>query len=255
MQFFFKKTLFLGKRILFMPSCLSTNDIAASYSMNIGKKSHGHIVLSDYQTDGKGQRGSTWESRPGQNLMLSIILFPDKIYVQNQFMLSVITVLALRDTVQNSVLIDTFVKWPNDIYVDHKKIAGVLIENTLKSSKISRYVIGIGLNVNQSSFSSPQATSLSLISKGTKFDKKNVLEYLLLQFEKWYALFQQDDDQVLWSKYHEYLYEKNTCRNFVQSDGKLFKGQILGVDRSGLIEIMSDNQKKKFNTKEVSLLF
>ena len=121
----------------------------------------GTVVLAKEQTSGRGQVNNTWESSYGDNLLMSIVLYPEFLHAGNQFLLSKFVSLAIVDFL-SYYLENVTIKWPNDIYVGNKKIAGVLIENSLRGAFISSSVVGIGLNVNQTEFSSsiPNPTSL-----------------------------------------------------------------------------------------------
>ena len=132
-------------------------------------------VCADYQTAGKGQRGNTWESERGKNLMFSLVLYPTFLQPQRQFILSQLTALAVRDTLTRWAG-DIRIKWPNDIYWQEKKICGILIENELNAEGIARSIIGIGLNVNQTKFHSdaPNPVSLRQITGG----EENPMEVL-----------------------------------------------------------------------------
>src|SRR5690554_1314415 len=108
----------------------------------------GSIVVADYQTQGRGQAGNTWFSDKGCNLLFSFLVYPKFIAANRQFILSRIVSLAIKK-VLDRYFDDITIKWPNDIYWKNKKIAGMLIENTLMGQKINSSIIGIGLNVNQ----------------------------------------------------------------------------------------------------------
>ena len=120
----------------------------------------GLVVTANFQTSGNGQRGKSWESSIGDNLLISIVIEPN-ILTKNQFLLSKCVALALYDLL-TLYTDDVSIKWPNDILINDKKIAGILIQNKVKSDKISHSVIGIGLNINQMVFKDylPKATSI-----------------------------------------------------------------------------------------------
>ena len=123
----------------------------------------GLVVFSENQTDGKGQRGNSWITERGKNLTFSLFLKPS-ILISTQFVLSKIVSLSIVDFLMEMGVKDVKIKWPNDIYCGDKKIAGILIENTISEGKINNCIVGIGLNVNQVNFDSSiqNATSLKL---------------------------------------------------------------------------------------------
>ena len=146
--------------IIWLDSIDSTNEEAKRHISDIDNLS----VLSAYeQTEGRGQRGNTWTSTPGENLMFSIVLKNPKISARDQFGINEITSLSVVDFLSQHG-ISARIKWPNDIYVGSKKICGILIENSLRGSGISSSIIGIGLNINQRNFdvNLPNPTSMVL---------------------------------------------------------------------------------------------
>lgn len=146
--------------IIWLDSIDSTNEEAKRHISDIDNLS----VLSAYeQTDGRGQRGNTWTSTPGENLMFSIVLKNPKVSARDQFVINEITSLSIVDFLSQH-RISARIKWPNDIYVGSKKICGILIENSLRGSGISSSILGIGLNINQRNFdvNLPNPTSMVL---------------------------------------------------------------------------------------------
>ena len=109
------------------------------------------VVLADYQESGKGQGNHTWHSNRGENLLMSLLLFPAFLSASSQFCLSMVASLAITDTL-DSLGIAAKIKWPNDILTKNGKIAGILIEHGISGKTISHSIIGIGLNLNQHAF-------------------------------------------------------------------------------------------------------
>ena len=155
----------------------------------------GSLVVTDFQTAGKGQVGNSWESEAGMNLMFSILLYPDFIPANRQFLISQIASLSVKET------LDAYtdfiqVKWPNDIYWKDRKICGMLIENDLSGQLLYCSIIGIGLNLNQSLFRSnaPNPISLTQIT-GKKYDREEVLNRFLRIFFQYYCLLLQEKEE------------------------------------------------------------
>jgi BirA family biotin operon repressor/biotin-[acetyl-CoA-carboxylase] ligase len=132
-------------------------------------KSQFTVVTADFQSAGRGQRGNSWESEPGKNLLMSMLYYPEvTIRPQEQFRISkavaVATVEVLEDMLASVPHPEVCIKWPNDIYIGNGKVAGVLIENTIADGgRIAMSIIGIGLNVNQLEFRSDAPNPVSLI--------------------------------------------------------------------------------------------
>lgn len=147
-----------------VPECRSTSAVLAA----MPDAPHGTVVVTDRQTAGRGQRGNSWEAQPGANLTFSLLLRPQAIPAARQFELSMIVALEVAGCVRRAIAPaadapQVCVKWPNDIYVGDRKIAGILIENSLSGSGIERSIAGIGLNVNQRRFLSDAPNPTSII--------------------------------------------------------------------------------------------
>jgi BirA family biotin operon repressor/biotin-[acetyl-CoA-carboxylase] ligase len=249
------KTLFIGRSVVYLPTCHSTNDIAASL---IGKPQifEGTVVVTSNQTAGKGQRGNTWESEPFKNLTFSLILHPNFLKVSQQFNLNIVISLAVYDLLTIYLGEKVKIKWPNDIYViDHgfqKKICGILIQNFIKKDSLEHSVAGVGINVNQVTFGEAKATSLNLIS-GQQFDLEELLRIFMEKAEKRYLLLKNEEIEPLKSEYFRVLLGFNQTRKFKSGKGE-FEGKIIGIDDIGRLMIESDQEISKFSFKEVEFL-
>jgi BirA family biotin operon repressor/biotin-[acetyl-CoA-carboxylase] ligase len=211
----------------------------------------GTVILTGFQTSGKGHMGNTWESEPGKNLLMSMLFLPDFLRPEYQFYLSRIVSLALLELI-GSYCDNVTVKWPNDMNVKNKKIAGILIENHLKGDKIEKSIAGIGLNVNQEKFSSniPDPTSLCM-ETGCHIDMTTLLDKLLDKLEEKYNMLVNNELDVIDRSYHDHLYGFGEIRNF-SSRRKKFRAMITGTEPTG--ELILETEKGeilKFGFKEV----
>lgn len=255
-------TLFIGKVLHHFDLLDSTNSEAQKLILQ-GKAIEGTIISTDYQTGGKGQRGNTWESIEGLNLLMSVILKPSFLLAKNQFEINQFVSLALVDLISNILPQKKIkIKWPNDIYIGDKKVAGILIQNILKASQIQYCIIGIGLNINQLEFSKGliNPTSLSLESgKQRKFYEVNDIKMeLAADLEKRYLQL-KNKSESLSIEYLDSLYAKDSERTFEDLNKKeVFKGLIRNVDDSGklVIEVLEGADEKflSFNFKEVRII-
>lgn len=145
-----------------LDSVPSTN----SYLAGIAATSpHGTVVSADEQTQGRGQRGNSWESEPGKNLTFSMLLHPVHIDAREQFAISEAISVAIVEVLKQHISdMPVAIKWPNDIYVGDRKICGILIENSLTGTVISGSIAGIGINVNQAEFHSDAPNPVSLLN-------------------------------------------------------------------------------------------
>ncbi len=248
MHKFFAKTVFLGKKVTYLPECHSTNDILLDLAKN-RKVTTGHVVMTDFQAKGRGQRGNSWISEPGSNLLFSILLRPEFLSPKKQFELQKVISLGVKDAL-NAFGLDPKIKWPNDIYIDSSKVSGILIESILAGAKIETTVVGIGLNVSQLDFSGAQATSLKK-ELGYELDKMDVLEAILKNIEKWYDVLEQGDYASIHRDYLTGLYWINEDRPF-QSNGKSFMGIIRDVTLSGHLEVEVGAVRKQYGLKEIT---
>ena len=144
------------------------------------------VVVAAHQTEGRGMDKNRWESEAGKNLLFSIALNVNFLEASNQFKISQAESVAIVDTL--SQFIDNqklSIKWPNDIYFGDKKLAGMLIQNTVEGRMMGVSIIGIGMNVNQLSFSKdiPNPISLKMIT-GKDFDIDNLLNLLIINIKK-----------------------------------------------------------------------
>ena len=228
----------------------STNDVARDTQYR-----DGDIVWADFQTAGRGQRGHTWESRAGENLTFSVVLEPHFLPIAEQFMLLEAVALALSDFFAE-VGVGTKIKWTNDIYVGNRKAVGILIEHNYSGGKLSRTIVGIGINVNQTEFSAdiPNPISLSLLT-GEKYDRNALLE----QFEKClamrYSQLKKGEWETLQSDYHTALYRRDEKQLFALPDGTRNEGIIRGVKPTGnLIVEWENGEKKSYLFKEIEFV-
>lgn len=214
----------------------------------------GSLVVTDFQTAGKGQVGNSWESEAGMNLMFSILLYPDFIPANRQFLISQIASLSVKET------LDAYtdfiqVKWPNDIYWKDRKICGMLIENDLSGQLLYCSIIGIGLNLNQSLFRSnaPNPISLTQIT-GKKYDREEVLNRFLRIFFQYYCLLLQEKEEEVRTAYMQALYHGEGYHRYRDGQGQ-FEARIQAIEPTGhLILQLRDGEQRRYAFKEVTTL-
>lgn len=250
MHNFQPKTLFLGKNIVYLPSCHSTNDIAAEKIQN-ESIFDGTVVITSDQTAGRGQRGNSWEALPGQNITMSVILKPDFLSASSQFQLNIAVSLGVHDFLSRYIPEGLSIKWPNDIYVGNRKMGGILIENTLAGSRISHAIAGIGLNINQLSFSDSKAISLRLATRRDEFDLEQLIGELCVSLEKYYLQLKNGHAATQKKQYlqHLFRYQEN---HYFKKDGIRFIGKIVDIASNGMLMIEVDGIIEHFDFKEVS---
>ena len=241
------------KKIIFLSEIESTNNYANQLVVSKAAE-QGTVVLAQYQVKGRGQQGNSWESEAGKNLLASFILFPQFLPAAKQFYLSKITGLALADFLKTEVD-NVSVKWPNDIYIQNKKIAGILIENSVIGSTIDYSIIGIGLNLNQEKFvtNAPNPVSLKQIT-GKEYPIEKVADEIWKYFEKWYYKLESGDFNTIDSSYFNSLFRVNEWTFFIK-EGKIFEARITGIGEFGqLITTDRNGSFSEFMFKEVEFV-
>lgn len=244
----FKNTGLIGKKALFLPACHSTNETAANLLAE-NKAQHGFVVYTDFQTRGRGQRGNSWESENGKNLLLSVVLDASFIDPDDIYNLTIITSLGIHDTLSEYLPAGLKIKWPNDIYYQNGKIAGVLIENFFKQNVIQWSIAGMGININQQDFVEKNAVSLSQICQQS-FDREELIPLILQNIEKRYLELKQGHSLRLRKAYLSNLYWRDEIHVF-QADGKFFNGRIESVVSDGKLKIATELGYRFFDLKEV----
>ena len=245
------KTLFLGKQVIYMPTCHSTNDIAMA-GLKKPDMYEGCIVITDNQVAGRGQLGNEWISSPGLNLTFSIVLKPNSTFIREQFFLNMAVSLSILDVLKEILPNEVVnVKWPNDIYVNENKIGGILIENTLRPPFLENATVGLGLNVNQNQFLFDNATSLSVLT-GEKFDLAKLLEDLIISLEIRYRQLKSGDFDLIKRDYIKNLLGYNQVRMFYSEHR--FKGTIRDISIEGKLKVEVDREIRTFDLKEIRQL-
>ncbi|MGV8963869.1 MAG: biotin--[acetyl-CoA-carboxylase] ligase [Candidatus Saccharimonadaceae bacterium] len=215
----------------------------------------GSIVMVDFQTHGRGQAGNTWYSGKGNNLLFSFLLYPRCVMAKDQFIISRIVSLALKNML-DTYLDGVTIKWPNDIYWNNKKIAGMLIENSLMGQQIDFTIIGIGLNVNEIEFpvELPNPVSMKQIT-GIDFDREEVLTMFFREFFILYRALQIGEVDSIEHEYMQYLFRKDNDYWFEDNDGR-FRGTIKNVLSSGhlVIDAYPEKKERMYAFKEVAFV-
>lgn len=221
------------------------------------KVEEGFVVSANEQTAGRGHGRNSWESNPGKNLTFSLLLKPFFILPENQFLLTQIISLAIVDFLLEILpKKKVTIKWPNDIYIGDKKVAGILIQNFIKGAIIDYTIAGIGVNVNQKVFLSDAPNPVSLIHFTQKpMVLADVLDRLLMQIKKVYeqsvSITVQEEIN---KKYLSHLFRYKETAAFKEK-GLQFKAMILGIGRFGQLILLHENgEEKSYSFKEVEFV-
>ena len=171
----------LGRTVLHFDGLPSTNDLAASFAGDPSKM--GTVFVADYQTAGRGQYGRVWQARPGSSLLLSVLLDPPAA-MRRPVILTAWAAVSIAEAIAELTGAEAVIKWPNDLLIDGKKVAGILIEQS------HGVVVGLGLNLNQTAgeFAAaglPEATSLGMLT-GSRIDSEAALASMIHHLDNGY---------------------------------------------------------------------
>ena len=240
---------------IFKEELESTNQYALELIKN-GKAKHGIQIFANHQTQGKGQFNRTWNSEKGKNILMSIILDIPFLDLSKLFYLNFFASLACYDFFANQGVESEKlkIKWPNDIYFENKKIGGILIENKIRSHQLSKTVVGIGLNINQESFSSElnKASSLKIITQ-KDYDLKTLYSHLSTSLYKRFNFLIQNKYSELLNEYTNQLYLLKQSLSY-QEGGIEKKGLLKGVTEKGELIILTKDGEKYFDFRNIKLL-
>lgn len=230
------ENLFIGSTIIRLERVDSSNNYARALIRD-KMPIEGTLIVADEQLEGRGQRSNQWHSEPKLNFTGSYILRPAFLAAKDQFMLSASVALAVFDMVSEILMEETVkIKWPNDILVNGKKIAGILIENSLRGSNLDNSIVGIGINVNQTEFTEGlNATSLKTIS-GNFFDLNELIPILNSKLEKRYLQLRQGQHSAILSQFNQNLFAFDEERTLTVN-GKQDTFRILGARPSGELQL------------------
>lgn len=229
----------------------STNNYAANV-LKASEVAEGTVVLAYYQSHGRGQRGNSWISESGKSLLMSLILKPEYLEATDQFVLNQVMCLGLVRFLKHGLGIDAVIKWPNDILVNGNKLAGMLIENTLRGSRVEHTIVGIGLNLNQSEFPNElPATSLKIIT-GKEYDCAPFAQELMPYLEEEYR--KMFDVRNVENRYLQHLlgYRKPL---WYRKAGEEFLAEITGLGPHGELQLRTAHGTElSCGFKEIELL-
>jgi len=242
--------IYLGKPLIHLPSVDSTNTYAAQLARN-QDTAEGTVILADFQTGGRGQGNNRWQSESGMNLLFSIILRPVAVPADKQFYLSMAVATGIAAGLMTAG-VKAAVKWPNDIFTGEKKLAGILIENTIMAGNLFTSVIGIGLNVNQRIFPEDLAAATSLLLEtGTVQEPANLLDSLLTAIGKHIGMLYRAEYGRIKADYLNLLWKLNT-RAEMKDAGGIFTGRIVDVVESGELLVADQNGNlRRYGFREV----
>ncbi|HAW51706.1 MAG TPA: biotin--[acetyl-CoA-carboxylase] ligase [Flavobacteriales bacterium] len=242
-----------GHRLIELTEVTSTNKFL-ELLMDKGSGEQGLIVVADYQSEGRGMNGNSWTSEKGRNLLMSMLYFPENLLIQNQFYLSKCSALAVSKAIDRIVGAEmSKIKWPNDVFINNKKTAGILIQCSIKGENAQYSFLGIGVNLNQNTFSVENATSL-MSETGQKIEINEFLSYLVEELDIWLKVFAEGNFEQINSMYYKKLIGYQQWLAYQKGTEKLI-GKIIRIEDDGhLLMELKDGKQQRFAVKEISLV-
>lgn len=243
----------LPRHIIVLNKTTSTNDYLKQLLANFTPLPEYSAIMARIQTQGRGQRNTTWISEPHQNLTASFYIKPQNLSVVKQFFLTIIGSLAVRDTLHHYTQLPVSIKWPNDIYIENRKIGGLLFENRVSAGRIAHAVLGIGLNVLQTTFPADlqsKAISLAQVTQQDTFSFIEITGHVQRYLAHYNQLLIEGHSDRLIAQYNDHLFQKGELKSY-QMDDQVFEGIIIGVEEDGLLQIKQGNKVKKHDLKHI----
>jgi BirA family biotin operon repressor/biotin-[acetyl-CoA-carboxylase] ligase len=239
------KTKWIGKTIHYFHTLDSTN--AKAYQLALNGAEEGEVVIAEFQEKGRGRLGRHWFSPPFLNLYVSIILRP-KISPHQASLITLMAAVATADAIQKFSGLLPLIKWPNDILLHDRKVAGLLNEIHSEMDRIHFVILGIGVNLNMSEkmFSKEirsVATSLK-IEMGQTISRKAFLQSLLQELEKWYTIFIKEGNAIILKAWRDRAHIKGR-RVKVTSFGEKLVGMAVDVDSDGALILETEDGKRE----------
>lgn len=207
-----------------------------------------------FQSAGKGQKGNSWESEAGSNLLFSTVFYPSNLPARSQFIISQALSLCIKEELEQHTD-HIAIKWPNDIYWNDKKICGILIEVFLEGAMLGRCICGVGLNLNQKTFVSnaPNPISLTQIT-GKRHRPNDVLDGIMQRLQIYLDKLKKDPEgasEIIRSRYSESLYRRNGMHRYADKNGT-FMAHLLRVEPDGQFILLDEQgNERSYLFKEV----
>ena len=244
------KTNFIGHDIHYFKEVDSTNDVAR-YLAEEGAE-EGTVVVAEVQNRGKGRRGKTWISPPG-GVWMSIILRPD-ILPSRAPLITLVTGVAVAETLKEELNLDVGIKWPNDILIGSKKVCGILTEVNASINKINYLVVGIGIDMNVEIPMFPpdlQKDATSLKNElNTEINGAMLVQKFLLKFEDLYNQFEEGKFPEILDKWRG-LSKTIGSKVEVRTRGKTVRGEAVGINKDGILILeLEDGSLRKMISGE-----
>ena len=239
----------IGSHFFEIDACDSTNRTLQEW-LKTHPLPEGTVLRTHQQNAGRGQGTNTWISEPGQNLTFSCVLFPENLNLSHAFILNMAITLGIYDYLTGFFHDHVKIKWPNDLLVNQKKIAGILFANTIRDQKVTQSVIGIGINMNQEKFHDlPNAVSLFVLLKQKKVLADELVRLLKCLDER-YRLFREGKFEEIRVEFSRSLLGYHEPCNFFKEDVG-FTASIMGVNTEGKLALHEGDTLNYYSHQEI----
>lgn len=240
----------IGKRIVRVESCSSTNDLA--HEMALQGEEEGTVIMAWEQIEGRGTKGRQWHSPGGKGLYFSVILRPCK---RDLSLLPLVMGLAVREALLESEGLSVRLKWPNDLVCTGKKLGGILCEASFRGNDVSHVVLGIGINLSHAPDDFPEefrhkATSLQL-ELDRETERENFLSQLWRILGDWYSLFLRGKDAQIIKVFEESSAFSAGEEIIVKTEKEKIRGEYRGIDLKGRLLLHVGKREQSFLAAEV----
>lgn len=248
------ETKYIGKKIFTYQETKSTNDIASNYACS--GEDEGVVIIAESQSQGRGRLGRVWHSPPLKGAYISIILKPD---FESEFApaVSILAALSLAEAVKEFTDEKVQIKWPNDVLINGKKTGGILTELSADNKKINHIIVGIGININQTTDDFPNelkeiATSLAIESK-KEINRSELIKRFLTHFEIEYEYYKKDKKltQIDRIRSLSSLIGKEITLSFGKNQ---ITGKAVDIDSNGALLVLDDEKTHVINSGEVTIV-
>ena len=242
------------QHFVYLKSTPSTNECRANVS-SLNIPNHNYCVYTYNQTEGRGQIGRKWFSGEGENIACSFYYQVNKLNARDQFKINIAVCLALHDVLRYYLPSQAIkIKWPNDIYIDDMKVAGILIQNQIKGHYISTTTIGIGININSQDFPEELPNPISMnhyIKNNSDINKLELLHQLSIMLSH---RLNQMVIRDMTTDYISKLYRINERHNYARKNEEIFSGEIIGISVCGKLLMNTNTGTQEFSFREMSYI-
>ena len=244
--------LHIGKSIFCYESVGSTNDVAHRFAKDGAR--NGTIILAEFQTNGRGRNARKWIAQKGENITASVILRPT-VPLEHLTYLPLLAALSVAQAIEEVVRERAEIKWPNDVLIRRKKVAGVLVETSAQSGAVDYVVVGIGLNVNQAEFPddlAERATSLFL-ETGTAYDQTTLFVSLMRCLDANYARLTSGNAESILNMWRTHCEMFGKQITFYQGNVKR-EGVAIDIDERGFLKVRIDHKEEVLSQAEIQTI-